>query len=393
MSRALQLWRHAPLLYRLHTAWRGWQVERRIALEQQFYEAIIPEVRDTRPIADRLRERLARRGLRMRPKQAGNLHVLYATRPSSWEPHNIPSELARIASLTCYYYAKRGFDDTSPDWPHKRDRMDADLLEFVRATHEQRPIDVFVGYLSGWQVAPATIRAIGELGIVTSAFHWDDKLTFRGKLVGGRLVGPAAVASAYDVNLTNAPSSVVKYEAEGGLALFWPEAANPEHFRPLDRPFEYNVSFIGACYGYRPVLVDFLRRNGVEVAAFGPGWPSGSIPENAMVEVYGKSRINLGSGGIGYSTRAMCLKGRDFEVPMCGALYLTSDNPELGLVYNVGREIAVYRDPAHCLEQIRYYLAHPEAAAAMRVEARRRGLKNHGWAQRFRQLFQIMGFG
>jgi len=229
------------------------------------------------------------------------------------------------------------------------------------------------------------------MGIPTFGFHWDDKLSFRGELSEGRWSGPAAVASAYDLNLTNSPSSIIKYEAEGGLSIFWPEAANPEHFRPLDLPFEYDVSFIGDCYGYRPIMIEYLRRNGISVETFGPGWSNGSVSEKEMVEIYARSRINLGFGGIGYSMKEQCLKGRDFEVPMCGALYLTSDNPDLHLVYDIGREVVTYTTKEECLTKIHYLLDRPEEAMAIRKAARTICLREHTWERRFESIFKLAG--
>jgi hypothetical protein len=390
LNRGLLLHRYSPPLYKIYSSWRGKKLESRIRAEQTEYLSRAHGTEQPAEPAIRLRKRLAGRGIEIR--ETPRPHVVYATRPSNWEPHNIPPELEKVARLTPYYYSARGFDDTSSDWLSRRGGMDADLVSFIRELHAREPVDLLLAYMSGWQVSPETIRAICDMGIITAAYHWDDKLSFRGEMAGGRWSGPAAVAAAYDANLTNAPSSLVKYEVEGGIAFFWPEGANPEQFRALGLPYEYDVSFVGACYGFRPVLIDYLRRNGIDAAAFGPGWPSGAISESSMVELYAKSRINVGFGGIGYSRAATCLKGRDFEVPMSGALYLTSSNPELDLVFEVGREIATYRDADDCLKQIRSLLAVPERAEAMRVAARNRCVADHTWARRFEQLFEWIGF-
>jgi hypothetical protein len=389
---ALDLYRKSPALYRAYAAVKGRQVDRKIREEQRHYERIRPVAPEPPEVRARLRERIGRRGIVPVPKRPADVHVFYATRPNIWEVHNLPPELSARYDLTTYFYAERGFDDGRADWVEVRAGLDRDLLETVRAVHEKKPVDLFLGYLSGWQVAPETIRAIGDLGIVTSAYCWDDKPSFRGALAGGRFRGPAALASSYDLNLTNAPSSIVKYEVEGGLALFWPEGGNPEHFRPLDRPFLHDVSFVGACYGIRPLLVDHLRKNGIDVAAFGPGWEGGPVSEEEMVEVYSRSRINLGVGGIGYSTRNSCLKGRDFEVPMCGAFYLTSHNPELGRVYDLGREIATYRTTGECLDRVRHYLACPEEREAVAAAGRARCLAEHTWGRRLDDLLEFVGF-
>lgn len=386
-----RLRRYATPVYRLHSAYRARQVETRIRKEQAHYEAMASsQPRDVKDFRTRLGERLSARRHAMKASGDRDLHFFYATRPSNWEPHNIPPELARLGHVTCYYYKQRGFDDESSDWVGHRHDMDADLLQFVRDVHRRTPIDIFLGYLSGWQTAPETIRAIGDLGIVTCGYHWDDKLSFRGQRAGGRWSGPAALAAAYDLNLTSAPSSIVKYEAEGGLAYFWPEGANPSHYRPLDLPFEYDVSFVGQCYGPRPTLIDYLRSKGIAVETFGPGWPSGPLDENEMVGVYARSRINLGFGGIGYSMQAQCLKGRDFEVPMSGGLYLTSRHTDLGKVYALEREISTYADREECLKKITYFLSNPDAAQEMRGAGRARALMDHSWEKRFRTLCELL---
>ncbi|MBI1923408.1 glycosyltransferase [Candidatus Poribacteria bacterium] len=385
-----------PLVYRVNTFLKARSVERKIEREQAYYgrEAQrrgLPLKQDEAELTEALMERLTARGLSLSPKPKDALHIVYATRPSNWEPHNIPPELAKFGKVTTYYYSERGFDDRTDDWLNHRAELDKDLLQFVTKVHQHDPVDVFVGYLGGWQVAAETIRAIGELGILTCAFHWDDKPSYRGRWAGGRWSGPAATAAAYDLNLTNAPSSIIKYQVEGGLALFWPEAANPGHFRPLNRDFKYDVSFIGACYGQRPTFIQYLRSHGVNVETFGPGWPNGAVPESDMVGIYACSRINLGFGGIGYSMKQMCLKGRDFEVPLCGALYLTSDNPELRLVYEVGKEIVTYRNKQDCLAKIRYLLEHSDECAQIRLKGRTRCLHDHTWEVRFQRVFERAG--
>jgi spore maturation protein CgeB len=124
---------------------------------------------------------------------------------------------------------------------------------------------------------------------------------------------------------------------------------------------------------------------------FGKGWPNGPVANEAMNRLYARSRINLGCGGIGYSKDLLCLKGRDFEVPMSGAIYLTQDNPELGLVFDVGREILVYRDIDDCAATIRAVLGDPERAAQVRRAARARSLREHTYEARWTRVLSLLG--
>lgn len=374
---------------------RAWQQEQQIQNEQVYYEQMARvqgiTVLDTEHVRLTLQQRLAMGGVEPLARQFGELRIIYASEFTNWEPHQIPPALAKFGEVITYVLSEHGFNPRRSDWTAQRYKFDEDLVAFVRAEHANRPIDVLVAYLTGNHVAPETIKAISDLGIITCAFHWDDRLSFRGRMVGGRWTGPAPLAAAYDLNLTNATASLVKYLVEGGLAIFWPEAANPDHFRPLDRPFEYDVSFIGGCYGQRPAFINYLRRQGIQVKALGRGWPNGPLTEQEMIEVYAQSRINLGVSGVGYSMKETCLKGRDFEVPMCGALYLTSEQPDLHRVYEAGREVVTYRNKEECLDKIRYLLVRPEECARIRQAARQRCLRDHTWERRFHDLFVLTG--
>jgi spore maturation protein CgeB len=134
-----------------------------------------------------------------------------------------------------------------------------------------------------------------------------------------------------------------------------------------------------------------LRQRGIEVECFGKGWPNGAIANEEMNSVYNKSRVNLGCGGIGFSKNLLCLKGRDFEVPMSGAVYLTQNNPELSLLFDIGREILTYADIEDCAAQIRAILGDEERAARIRTAARERCLKDHTYCARWTHVLQTLG--
>ncbi|MCK4500348.1 glycosyltransferase, partial [Candidatus Babeliales bacterium] len=172
---------------------------------------------------------------------------------------------------------------------------------------------------------------------------------------------------------------------------FWPEAAHPDIHKPYDLQFEYDVSFVGGKYGWRPKFIARLQKMGVNITCFGNGWENGPLSDEEMVKLYSRSRINLGFAGVGHSKKLMCLKGRDFEVPMSGGLYLTQDNPELSLVYNVGKEILTYRNEKDCVQKIKWLLDHPDEAANIREAGRIRVLKDHTWEKRFLDIFKITG--
>lgn len=82
--------------------------------------------------------------------------------------------------------------------------------------------------------------------------------------------------------------------------MYWPEAASAQVCRPFDVDFEFDVSSVGKRYGWRPQLISALQAHGIGVATFGSGWPGGILSDEEMDELYSRSRINIGFGGVGY---------------------------------------------------------------------------------------------
>jgi spore maturation protein CgeB len=110
-----------------------------------------------------------------------------------------------------------------------------------------------------------------------------------------------------------------------------------------------------------------------------------------MVKMYSRSRISLGFGGVVGHKDTYHLKGRDFEVPMSGGLYLTEHHEELERVYEVGKEIVTYAGQEDLVSKIRWLLSHPEEAERIRLAGRERALREHTWEMRFEKIFGLMG--
>jgi spore maturation protein CgeB len=327
-----------------------------------------------------LRQRLRLRGICPAGKAKGNLHIFLAFSLSNWE-FILPIALKQFGRVTSFEWVSLGYNISSKSKPEIRDNMNVEMLEKIKEAHSKQPIDALIGYFTDISISAQILKQVSDMGITIFNFSWDDKLHFRN----------SQIASAVDLNLTNAPSSCIKHTACGGLSMFWPEAAHSEVHRPFKIPFEHDVSFVGKNYGWRSIFIKKLRKMGVKVEAFGFGWENGPLSNEDMIELYSRSRINLGFAGVGHSKKLMCLKGRDFEVPMSGGLYLTQDNPELSLVYDVGREIVTYMNEKDCAEKIKWLLAHPDEADKIRKQGRARATRDHSWEKRFEDAFKMTG--
>jgi hypothetical protein len=381
-----------PLAAAANARLKAWLVEREAAsLRLRYQRDGLPPAPTGNALREALDARIATRKSALGwPKPRGGLHIFLAYSVMNWEAV-LPEALAEFGEVSAFDWRANGYEEEAPDWQRQRPAMNEALLNAFEQAHRRRPVDLVVGYVSGNTVDPDVLHRMAQSGAVITNFCFDDKSNWPGDKAGGRYLSTAGVAHAVDLNLTSDPQGINKYFAHGGLAMFHAEAADPRWYHPLDLPFEHDVSFVGACYGWRPRLIEGLQQRGIEVTCFGRGWPRGALVNGDMNGLYARSRINLGFGGIGYSKTLLCLKGRDFEVPMSGAVYLTQNNPELKEVFEVGTEILTYDDIEDCARTIRSLLADEARAGAIRLAAQARSLKDHTYSARWSTVLRVLG--
>ena len=63
------------------------------------------------------------------------------------------------------------------------------------------------------------------------------------------------------------------YLWDRGLSFYvwWPMAANPNYYKPVQTSQIYDVTFVGANYGVRQRYIGMLLQNKVDLHAFGSG--------------------------------------------------------------------------------------------------------------------------
>jgi len=387
--------RNSERLYRVYAAIRVPTEEYGVSSSRRRYASTAARLGISVPtgaaLQHALRQRLAQRGIVPTAKPKGALHI-FTTYPNAMWEANFPRLLKPFGDVSVFDWRARGFDDTSHLWLRQRDEMNRQMLEHFAAVHAERPVDVVFAYVSGHTVGPETLAAMGARGAIVVNVCMDDKGGFPGPKEGGRYKSPAAIAAAVDLNLTTSTESLVKYAVHGGLPMFFPLAADPELCQPPTMPFAYDVTFVGGKHAFRPFFIDRLRQLGIVVETFGSGWPRGPISDEDRIRVYAQSRINLGFSATGNSRNVLYLKGRDFEIPMSGGLYLTSENPELARCFDVGREIVTYRDEDDCAQKIRWLLSHEAEAGAIRRAGVERARREHTWEHRLADVFTVVGF-
>lgn len=286
----------------------------------------------------------------------------------------------------------RGVDEvaqwaTSLAW---RDRLQRDVVESFHEAHRAASIDLVFAYASHRELEPATLDAIRASGVPVAVYCLDDKHLFAEQPGLGYPNGQAPLIGSADVHLTNSRECVRWYLAEGAPGYYMPQGVDPDQYRPVPGDPYPRATFVGKRYGFRGRLIKAIATAGIDVECYGPGWGR-TLTHEQKVDVYSRSLVNLGIGGVAYSDKMGCIKGRDFEVPATAGMYLTSYDAELAELFDVGREVLCYRNEIDCVEQIRYYLENPDEAIEIGAAGRARCLRDHTWEARVVGLLSWLG--
>jgi hypothetical protein len=364
------------------------RVRARRQLQQfdRFLDAELPAARAADNSAAALQARLRARAPGRSDWSGGRPQAIaFGTR--EWEQHGLWPALAALCDLSYWEYRTPFTHPSRMDRVY-RDDLAARFLAHVGELHQARPVDLVFFYASAQHIALELIDQLHALGIWTVVLGLDDKHQFLPD--AGTPSAQLRLAVACDLYVTTWDTGARIVWAHGGRPRSSAEGADPAFHHPVPASRDLDAVFIGQSYGRRGELVRYLRRHGVNVAAFGAGWPTGFVSFEQQIALYARAHVVLGYGGVRLMREVQHLKGRDFEVPMCRALYLTSYNPELTQHFEVGHEILCYSSLQECREQIEWVLAHPELADEVRAAAQRRALRDHTWTARVRDVLHLL---
>jgi hypothetical protein len=370
---------------------RLWKNNRRLQRERDYYRRKFQQLQLALPDDDTLHAELRETFPSLVAKKKGELSIIALYHHYNWENEALKPSLQKFGRVRHYDWFD-DFNHQDKDW-HKvlKKKMNEDLINRVNIWMAEEKADAIFAYLSGELVEPETLKEIRTHNVPMINLALNDKEHFVGKIRNSRAWGARDICRHFDLCWTSTEDSLIKYCVEGARPVYLPEGANPQIHKPCNVEKSIDVSFVGQCYGNRAAVINALKDKDIAVKAYGWGWPDGPLSTEEMVKVYSQSKINLGFGGVAGHSDTFCLKGRDFEIPMSGGLYLTEDHPELARVFRPGEEILTYSGIDDLVAKIKYYLAHPGEAEEIRKKGYERSLREHTWEMRFAKIFRLLG--
>jgi spore maturation protein CgeB len=328
-------------------------------------------------------------------------------RGSSFEYTNFWDSLRRMPGVDARHFA---FDDVEA--AVGRDQMNKQLVNQVSNLEP----DLVFFFLFENEFHASTLRSIAER---TTSINWfaDDHWRFA---TYSKKWAPffTFVATTDKVAAERYPS----VGCENVILTQW--GCNHHLYAPVDIEEDLDASFVGQPHGDRRRMIDALRKQGLDVNTWGFGWPEGRLSQEAMIEVFSRSRINLNLSNASkarslrdlarlilpmrdgkrtlelrefpsrvseqFAKRRDQVKGRNFEIPGCGAFLLTNRIPGLDEWYREGVELEAFDDSDELLEKANYFLDNSDERRRIARAGLERTLSYHTYEKRFDDLLRAM---
>ncbi len=215
---------------------------------------------------------------------------------------------------------------------------------------------------------------------------------------------PAHDIGAYDLMLSSLPNLVDHFRQQGLRSELLRLAFEPRVLEHLtSRPRPYDIVFVGGLGGPHEtgtrMLEGLARRHAVRVWGYGRERLGAASPLRGMCQppVWGLEMYRVLRGARIVFNRHIDIAAnyannmRLYEATGVGTLLLTDRKDNLARLFEPGREVVAYGSPEECTELASHFLAHDEERERIAHAGQMRTLREHTWAQRMRELVELVG--
>lgn len=280
-------------------------------------------------------------------------------------------------------------------------------LEAMRHVADFKPDVVLVMALA--PIIPWFLESAGQSGAVTAHWYIENSRYYP----ANPLIPPwQVIAPYYDHFFTIQKGAFFKALASKGVKNYHylPVGCNPwihnkiRDKSSLNRNYCSEICFVASPYPNRVNLLKDLH--GFDIALWGPGWAeiehlrhlargNGSLvtsrEENLIING-AKIGLNIHStlDSEDSITQSDFLNPRVFTIAACGTFQLVDEHELLADIFQNGKEVATYHDPASLKSQITYFMKNREDRERMARNASERVLAEHTYQHRIHRLLQLI---
>jgi len=254
-------------------------------------------------------------------------------------------------------------------------RMNREILQLARA---KNPNYIFyITYRD--EIFQKTLKKLSQEGFKVVGWFSDDHWRFDRY--------SKSLAKNLFCSITTSKKAFIKYKKNNLNVIKSQWASNPKYYHPVTTDEKYSVSFVGQKYGPREKILEYLRNNDIKIDVFGRGWGT-YVPFEKIISVFSNSKININISASSLDPKIKQIKGRIFEVPMCGGFLLTDYIDGLEEYFEIGKEIVCYEDEKDLINKIKHYLKNENERERIAKNGYRAALEKNTWDKRFLAIFK-----
>lgn len=397
MNNIKQLLKKNKLIFNANAKYKAFKMKKDIVELEKKYSRIINDdiynlSLNEKKIQELVLNKLKSRIGEIKKRKKGELRIFWVGTNYHQDNSGFLQALSDFGEVICFYNIKGEYGLEKPRTKYDKNVIENNskcLINQIKNVSNSRKIDILLGQMLANNISVNTLKEIQDMGIITVNIAMDDRLPNLWETYKGITMGSIGLSEGLDLVLNTSPECCVRYLYNGCAAIYWPLASNSKIFKP-SKEKDIDVSFIGSKYGIREKIVKAIEKKGIKVSAYGPGWPNGPVSYEESAEIYGRSKIILGIGTIGYTTDIFTLKLRDFDATMSGAFYITHRNPDLTKIFKEGIDVEYYSDENEAAEKVNYYLKNEALREKIAHNGYQKALKHHNWQDRFMKLFNFL---
>jgi spore maturation protein CgeB len=158
--------------------------------------------------------------------------------------------------------------------------------------------------------------------------------------------------------------------------------------------FDANICFIGAFYPEREGLLDQVKDLGLKIFGW-RGWEHSSLagyfhgPLNIeqFSKAYSCAKISINTNSVPATNG---VNQRTFEIPGAGGFQLSDYRKDVDGLFEIGKEIEVFRSETEFRDKIKYYLENEKLRAEVACAGYERVLRDHQMKDRVAKMLKIM---
>ena len=174
--------------------------------------------------------------------------------------------------------------------------------------------------------------------------------------------------------------------------IFLPVAVDPSYFAfaDPDRRYAHRIVFVGAYFPEREAVLSAIRD--LNPVVYGSSaWATssfrssylGALTPKQFSAVYVLSDISI---NINTDPPVPGVNLKTFEIPLCGGFQLSDYRPGLENLFEIGKEIVVFKNTKELRAMVEYYLSHSDERHAIAEAGRARVLKDHTMVLRMKTI-------